>query len=352
MLVYCGLLHGCSPFLVDLVLRQKNAPAAGRAGYRMTRHLFNYCAIEWYEKELREQGWRLEEIVASLGVDGIEQFVYSLEPVPGQYKDLTVGVHLNYWPYWMDFWLKKAKRLKQQFRNIRERNKYFKDAMSCDEWLSVIRRNIGAAVAQNPEYLVWHVAEANNEEIFTYQFNYSDREVLTAAAEVFNAVCDEIPSNVAVYFENLWWPGLRLTDVRNVKYFFDRLHRDNVGIMLDTGHLMNTNLRLKNEAEGADYVCRVYEKLGDYGKLVKGVHLSCSLSGAYQRNLSHQVPENLSMERVWKHITSIDQHRPFHTEAAKKILDTIQPEYVVHEVGYDSMKDLREQLPIQLQACR
>ena len=256
----------------------------------MAKHLFNYCAIDWYEDELKANNLDLHKMVQELGVDGIEQFIYSLDPVSNKYKDITVGVHLNYWPYWMDFWLKKAKRLKQQFRNIRERNKYFKDAMSCDEWLSVIRRNIGAALAQNPEYLVWHVAEANNEEAFTFEFNYSDREVLTAAADVFNSVCDEIPAQVPVLFENLWWPGLRLTDVRNVKYFFERLQRRNVGIMLDTGHLMNTNVRLKNEAEGSEYVLKVYEKLGDCKALVRGVHMSCSLSGAYQRSLSHQVP--------------------------------------------------------------
>lgn len=318
----------------------------------MARHLFNYCAIDWYENELKANNLDLHQMVKDMGVDGIEQFIYSLEPVSNKYKDITVGVHLNYWPYWMDFWLKKAKRLKQQFRNIRERNKYFKDAMSCDEWLSVIRRNIGAALAQSPEYLVWHVAEANNEEAFTYEFNYSDREVLTAAADVFNSVCDEIPAHIPVLFENLWWPGLRLTDVRNVKYFFERLERKNVGIMLDTGHLMNTNLRLKNEAEGAEYVCKVYEKLGECRSLVRGVHLSCSLSGAYQRGLSHQVPEKLDMETIWKHIGNIDQHKPFQTEAAKKILETIQPEYVTHEVGYDSLKDLCEQLPIQLKACK
>lgn len=318
----------------------------------MTKHLFNYCAIDWYENELRVNNLDLHQMVQQMGVDGIEQFIYTLEPGTNKYKDITVGVHLNYWPYWMDFWLKKAKRLKQQFRNIRERNKYFRDAMSCEEWLSVIRRNIGAALSQNPEYLVWHVAEANNEEAFTYQFNYSDREVLTAAADVFNSVCDEIPAHVPVFFENLWWPGLRLTDVRNVKYFFERLHSRNVGIMLDTGHLMNTNLRIKNEAEGADYVCKVYEKLGECRDLVRGVHLSCSLSGSYQRNLSHQVPEELTMEVVWKHISNIDQHQPFQTEAAKRILDTIQPEYVVHEVGYESMQHLLQQLPIQLKACK
>ena len=316
------------------------------------KHMFNYCAIDWYEDELKANNLDLHKMVQELGVDGIEQFVYGLDPVGNKYKDITVGVHLNYWPYWMDFWLKKAKRLKQQFRNIRERNKYFKDAMSCDEWLSVIRRNIGAALAQNPEYLVWHVAEANNEEAFTFEFNYSDREVLTAAADVFNSVCDEIPSHIPVLFENLWWPGLRLTDVRNVKYFFERLHRKNVGIMLDTGHLMNTNVRIKNETEGAEYVLKVYEKLGGCKSLVRGVHLSCSLSGVYQRSLSHQVPEKLDMETIWKHIGNIDQHKPFYTDAAKRILETIQPEYVTHEVGYDSMKDLCEQLPIQLKACR
>ena len=210
------------------------------------KHMFNYCAIDWYEDELKANNLDLHQMVRDMGVDGIEQFIYSLDPVANKYKDITVGVHLNYWPYWMDFWLKKAKRLKQQFRNIRERNKYFKDAMSCDEWLSVIRRNIGAALALGPEYLVWHVAEANNEEAFTFEFNYSDREVLTAAADVFNSVCDEIPAQVPVLFENLWWPGLRLTDVRNVKYFFERMQRRNVGIMLDTGHLMNTNVRVKH----------------------------------------------------------------------------------------------------------
>ena len=64
------------------------------------------------------------------------------------------------------------------------------------------------------------------------------------------------------------------------------------------------------------------------------------------------MPEKLDMETIWKHIGNIDQHKPFTTEAAKRILETIQPEYVVHEVGYDSMKDLCEQLPIQLKACK
>ena len=41
----------------------------------MTKHLFNYCAIPWYEEELQKQGLTLNDYVQRLGVDGIEQFV-------------------------------------------------------------------------------------------------------------------------------------------------------------------------------------------------------------------------------------------------------------------------------------
>lgn len=318
----------------------------------MTKHLFNYCAIDWYEKELQTSGKSLAEYVRLLGVDGIEQFIYTLEDPKPCYKELTIGAHLNYWPYWMDFWLRKAKFLRQQFRNIRERQTYFKDAMSCDEWLFVIRRNICAALSQQPEYLVWHVAEADNEKIFTYDFRYNDREVLTAAADVFNAVADEVPVDVTVLFENLWWPGLRLTDVRKVKYFFERIERKNVGIMLDTGHLMNNNPRLRTEAEAADYICRVIDKLGSYAELIKGVHLNCSLSGRYLQTFERKVPDIENTELVWRHIVSIDRHQPFSTKAAKQILQCVQPEYVNHEMTYENMTQMQERVAQQLEMIK
>ena len=169
---------------------------------------------------------------------------------------------------------------------------------------------------------------------------------------MFNSIADEIPENVTVLFENLWWPGLRLTDLRNVKYFFERIERKNVGIMLDTGHLMNTNPRLKTEAEAADYVCRVVDKLGSCAELIKGVHLSCSLSGQYQRSFERIAPANLDNSMIWQHVASIDQHNPFTTNAAKQILDCIKPEYVVHEFSYDNMDDLRKKLSVQLANSR
>ena len=65
---------------------------------------------------------------------------------------------------------------------------------------------------------------------------------------------------------------------------------------------------------------RVVDKLGPCAELIKGVHLSCSLSGQYQRSFTRCVPANLDNALIWQHVASIDQHTPFATKAAKQIL--------------------------------
>ena len=61
----------------------------------MTKHLINYCPIDWYEDELKRKGMTLADLVQQLGVDGIEQFVYREPGAFPDYKDLTFGAHLN-----------------------------------------------------------------------------------------------------------------------------------------------------------------------------------------------------------------------------------------------------------------
>jgi hypothetical protein len=57
-------------------------------------------------------------------------------------------------------------------------------------------------------------------KLFTYDFHYSDEKVLKTMARAFNKLADAIPDQVTVLFENLWWPGLRLTDPEAVAKFF------------------------------------------------------------------------------------------------------------------------------------
>ena len=319
----------------------------------MTKHLFNYCNIEWYEQELIKLGIDLATYTNSLNLDGIEQLIYSND-IDLKYKDLTIGTHLRYWPYWLDFWWKNTSRLEKIFPQDKNQQKLYKIYQAKDKytWLEVIKDNIRHALALEPQYLVWHVSEANNEEIFTYDFHYTNKNVLSATSEVFNEVVSVIPENTLVLFENLWWPGLTLRNREEVGYFFDKLQHKNVGIMLDTGHLMNTNINLTTQHEALRFLDKTINNLGAEKKLIKGMHLNCSLSGKYQQSFKHEQPFNLVDKMIWQHITQIDKHNIFTTHEIKDFITEINPEFVVHELCYNSLVDLKAKLNIQLACCR
>lgn len=318
----------------------------------MVKYLFNYPVIDWYEKELQLMGQSLGEYVASMKLNGIEQLIYDNNMIL-KYKELTIGVHLEYWSYWIDFWWNNQQRLDYIFESNEEKKHYYK-AQNIYEWIEYIKKNITLALNLKPQYLVWHVSEANVQEIFTYNFYYNDRQVLLATSEVFNEVAKIIPDNVLILFENLWWPGLRLNSMENVVYFFEKLKHNNVGIMLDTGHLMNTNINLTSELEASIFIKDIVNNLGSFASLIKGVHLNCSLSGQYQKKFIEQQFKfcEFDKHRLWEHIIKIDKHEIFQTKAPSFLIDYIQPQYVVHELAYDNLILLRNKIMAQSRNCK
>lgn len=52
-----------------------------------------------------------------------------------------------------------------------------------------------------------------------------------------------------------------------------------------------------------------------------------------------------------KHISSIDQHRPFQTGAAKQILDVLRPEILVHELFDETFSAAADKVRIQRRAA-
>ncbi|WP_455657066.1 hypothetical protein [Phascolarctobacterium sp.] len=314
------------------------------------KQLFNYCSLPMYEAAFPEVEQNLQSVIREFGLAGIEQRVYQpAGQVP--YSDLTVGVHLNYWPEWMNFFWGNQKALSQSFADAQQLKDYYGGAANVGEWLDVIKNNLQAALSVQPEYLVWHVSNASDKEVFTFDFQYTDEQVLEATAALFNSVCHVIPDNVSVLFENLWWPGLRLLEPELVENFFSSLKTKHVGIMLDTGHLMNTNKYLTDECAGIAYIQRTIDKLGDLKDLIRGVHLSCSLSGEYQQTFAKVMPPQTDFAALLTHIAKIDQHRPFSDAGAAEILEKVQPQYLVHELFYDNFADMGVKLAQQQLAC-
>lgn len=306
------------------------------------KQLFNYYPLDEYETELTKHYGSLGAYLDACRLDGVELFL------PTAYHDdvakHTVGIHLPYLPHWVAFWRGDERRLERQFATRDARRAYFSGADSVGEWCQRVRGSIRRALSYKPEYLVWHISEADSDEIYTRDFTYTSEDVLESTAELFCSVADIIPHDIPVLFENLWWPGLTLTDREATERFFRLIDRDSSGIMLDTGHLMNTNTALRTEKDGRDYILRTVDRLGALADRIRGIHLQCSLSGDYVTHAPKKRPRDLSVETEMAHIAAIDEHKPFRTDAMRHVIDRVRPDWLVHELYYDNLSHMHTML--------
>ena len=136
----------------------------------------------------------------------------------------------------------------------------------------------------------------------------------------------------------------------------DGIQYENKGIMLDTGHLMNANLELRTQEEGADWVSRMLEEHGGLGSMVRGIHLHQSLSGAYVKAHTGSLPDPWPVDyaeqfcQSYQHILSIDTHRPWTTPAVRALVERIAPEWLVHELSAANRAERDKRLEIQSRA--
>ena len=291
----------------------------------------------------------LPAILQELGLDGIEFMLCApwdrtLFP-PACIK----GVHLLFWPTWVDFWRGDRTALMAEFGSEDNVRGYY-GSLDVADWVEGWRENLRRAAECQPQYLVFHVAHNSTSEMYTRAFSVTDEEVIRAAIELVNAIAGEIPRGCKLLFENLWWSGLTFQKPQLAAELLARVSYPDTGFMLDTGHLMNTNLDLQSEAEGAAYVQKIYHELGELGKRVYGIHLHQSLSGAYtremmRRHVGWKTP--LDWQTAMDYVMHVDQHQPFHTDAARRIVETVQPMYLVHEFQHRSRASLMQNVRIQ-----
>lgn len=261
------------------------------------------------------------------------------------------GAHLRFWPSWIDFWHEDRAELLRQFGS-EENIKNWYGGLTREEWLERYRENIRLAVRSGAHYLVFHVGNVRVDELFSWQFHADNREVVQSTVELVNELSDVIPETTALLFENLWWPGLTLRDARQVEFLLEHVQHQNSGIMLDTGHLMNTNQELHSEQEGISYVLTVLKKLGSWQNVIRGIHLHQSLSGAYVKQSLQTATTDYSMQHVMDHVLKIDQHLPFTCHQAREIVEQVQPDYLVHEFMQRSLADWGDKVTKQQQALQ
>lgn len=263
-------------------------------------------------------------------------------------KEMVKGVHLANYPAWIDLWTGNHEKLLQSLRS-EERIQSFYGGTDRNVMIKKYRDEIRAAEKIGAKYGVFHIGHVDLEDIFNYEFTYSDEEVVEKSIELLNKIFRDFQTDIMILLENLWWPGMTLRKKDLVRKLIDGIEYKNVGIMLDTGHLMNTNFELRSEEEGVKFVIDTIEDLGELKEYIKGIHFHCSLSGEYTKNMLLESKElnykdmdfNEMESLVYDRLMKIDWHKPFTEKCAKDIIDYVQPKYLVYEFVTDSLEKLQ-----------
>lgn len=271
-------------------------------------------------------------------------------------KKSVKGVHLKYYPAWLDFWNGDREALLTQFETMDDVEMYY-GGIHKESIIQSYKKEIQAADKIGAEYVIFHVSHVQLEHVFNYKFTYSDCEIIDAAAELINDIFKDLNTNVKLLFENLWWPGLTMIHKDMAFRMLEKVNYWNKGFMLDTGHLMNTNYYIENETQAVEYVLNTINNLGELKSFIKGIHLNCSLSGKYvieQINKNNNIESMLNSEKMYgnafSHVINIDQHKPFTDKSVSKIIEFIKPEYIVYEFITSSLVELEQFIKIQDEA--
>ncbi len=311
-----------------------------------------------------ENAWKgLEEYVERKELDGVELLIGYDRPSNDIPKEIVKSVHLPFWVTWLDVWRKGEDGAKAYFPKISTEDlKYRCGGSNKIDMIASQKQLWEYAALLNPQHAVLHAAHVELEHAFTRDFTYKSAEVLASFADMLNKTAQEFSDGeppVTLAIENLWWPGLDFLFPAEVDDFAARLEFSNWNFLLDTGHLMNTNIALRCEDEAIDFVLdRVSRLSKDVQEKIKSLHLNCSLSGEYQlKQVQEGLPFNWSelnfsdkYSSARNHVLQIDQHLPFQSSRVKEILAELNPEIVIHEFITKSMDEFSEKLATQMNA--
>ncbi len=275
------------------------------------------------------------------GLDGLE-IIWDHRPYTQELPPagLAVGYHLTFWSYWLDFWRQDKSALLKEFGSQSQAREYFRGATP-DDMVARYREDLSHALELGAEYLVFHVSDVSLEECFTYDFAHTSEQVIDAAIELANRITEGLDPNVAFLCENIWWPGLTFTDPALTQRLMDGIAHPNKGIMLDIGHLLHTNNKLRTQREAAAYVGQMLDGHGRLADYVRGLHLHQSLTGPYVEKNAYRPSDAFKQASTyWEkfsacydHVLRIDEHQPWTDPSIGPLVRRINPEWVNNELS-------------------
>jgi hypothetical protein len=292
-------------------------------------HLFGYSVYQ----DLSELGDDVDEVLRRTNCDGFEMLT-SHTPVEPQYIPHTVSVHLPFATDWLAPWEGRAYDMDEYFA------KYYMYGRDREEVVCTVKNMIDYAAVIKPAHGVIHACNIDLPEVHRRHYTRDSSEVLRKFCEMMNEAVSRFPGGEPPFklvFENLWWPGLRLQDNSDFKLLQDKIEFENWGICLDTGHLMNTLPGIDTQIDGIDALLKIFDGYSsDLIDAISAMHFHYSASSEYRETFEEVVyeggPITDYLTGSYKHISLLDQHRPFSDPRCKELVDYIRPNLVIHEL--------------------
>ena len=291
------------------------------------RHLINHSVYH--------QSGRLPSLCDG---DGIELLTGYFETDPKQWPD-AVSVHLPYTVDWYSVW---KGRLTIPSEMSDDEVRFFSYGRDRQSIVEAVRKGIECARLFDPAYGVLHAGSANIDELLSESYSDTDMDVLKAFAEIVNEAVSVFPNGEPPFrlmFENQWWPGLRMLDDKEYRILCDRIEFENWGLCLDTGHLLVTTQRSRDEMQSIDLLTDIFSGYPeDMIDAIGVIHLHVNSSADYIRN--YDAPKDFGamgindrLQQGYRFVGGMDQHRPFSVKDVRRITDILRPDYVTHEMG-------------------
>lgn len=292
------------------------------------------------------------------GYDGLEVQVIDDPPAGLVDPALVVGLHMTCIPCWYALWTGDEKTLVEEFGDLKTAEQYY-GGLSRETLLDKFRRDLFYAEKFGAEYLVFHIAECNVLETYIETYSHTDEQICEACSEMLEILFGGKQDGPLLLLENLWHPGMNLRRPEITRDMLAAVRYPKKGIMLDTGHLMNANTRLRSQEEAVPYIHGVldaHKAAGfDLCEHVRGIHLNASISGELAERVKKDPPVLSGSyaqrtSRMFYHVFERDQHRPFTASGVKELVQRIAPDYLTTELITMSLDDRREKNSLQLAA--
>lgn len=269
------------------------------------------------------------------GFDGVELMVCGEDARGIIQPEDVVGLHMSCFYYWLDFWNGDLDRCKEEFGTLDAAYACY-GGTTRQALIDRFRVDLDHAKRYGAEYMVFHVSDSSSLETLTGKYAHTDEEVIDAACELINQSMDGVTDGPMLLLENLWEPGLTLTRPEMTKRLLDGIRYPRTGIMLDTGHLMHTNLSLRTQKAGLEYIHRCLDAHGELCKHIRGIHLNQSLTGAYMKRVRKNPPAlfndyNEKMGQLFEYVFQADQHKPFTCPGVRELIERVAPDYLTFE---------------------